>query len=231
MKKVILLFIAIMVTCVTWGQTPVGTGQTYSTLKSAFDAINSGTLTGAVVLQITSSTTETASAILNASGGSSSYTSVTIYPTGSGYTIGGAVAGSLIQLNGADAVTIDGRVNQTGAKDLIIQNTNASNATIELKTDATSNFIQYCIIKGATTTTSNGIVLVSAGTSSGNDNNTIDHCNIDGTAAALNCIYSTGTSGAVHDVLTISNNNIYDFRGAGSSAITLQQYNAGSIID
>lgn len=231
MKKLILLFVGILIAGSTWGQTPVGTGQTYTTLKSAFDAINNGTLTGAVVLQLTSSTSETASAVLNASGGSSSYTSVAIYPTGSGYTIGGAVAGALIQLNGADAVTIDGRVNLTGAKDLIIQNTNTSNATIELKTDATGNFIQYCVIRGASTSTSNGIVLFSAGTSSGNDNNTIDHNDINANGSAMNCIYAAGSVGIIHNAVTISNNNIFDFRGAGSTGINLASYNSDWTID
>jgi len=58
------------------------TGANYSTLKLAFDAINTGNITGAITLQVIASTTETASAKLNASGsGSANYTSVTIYPT------------------------------------------------------------------------------------------------------------------------------------------------------
>jgi hypothetical protein len=104
----------------------VGSGGNYTTLRAAFVAINSGTITGAITLQIISGTTETGSNVLNASGaGSANYTSITIYPTGSGYTISGNLASPLIDLNGADNVTIDGRVNATGtAKDLIVTNTN-----------------------------------------------------------------------------------------------------------
>jgi hypothetical protein len=40
------------------------TGATYATLKAAFDAINAGTLTGAITLQIIDNTTETATAFL-----------------------------------------------------------------------------------------------------------------------------------------------------------------------
>ena len=40
-----------------------GTGANYATLKLAFDAINTGTITGAITLQITGSTTETVSAV------------------------------------------------------------------------------------------------------------------------------------------------------------------------
>lgn len=43
-----------------------GTGSNFATLKAAFDAINNGTLTGNVILQITGNTTETSSASLNA---------------------------------------------------------------------------------------------------------------------------------------------------------------------
>ena len=212
-------------------QTLVGSGQTYTTLKAAFDAINTGTLTGDVVLQITSSTTETATAALNATGGSANYSSVTIYPTGSGYTISGSVAGAIIQLNGADYVTIDGRVNQSGAKDLIIQNTNTSNSTIQLTADATYNTVKYCVIKGATTSTSNGIVLISTGTSIGNDNNTIDNNDINANGTAVNCIYATGSSGIVNNAITVSSNNIFDFRGASSNGIYLQSYNSDWTID
>ena len=228
----LLLFLAVLFAQNSWGQTMVGSGQTYTTLKAAFDAINNGTLSGNIVLQITSSTTETATAVLNASGsGSASYTSVAIYPTGSGYSISGSVTGALIQLNGADNVTIDGRVSQSGAKDLIIQNANTSNATIQLTADATYNTVKYCVIKGATTSTSNGIVLISAGTSSGNDNNTIDNNDINGNASAVNCIYATGSSGIVNNAVTVSNNNIYDFRGAGSNGIYLYSYNSDWTID
>jgi hypothetical protein len=94
-------------------------------LKDAFDKINDGTHTGVIEFRINASTTETASAVLNGSGsGSANYTSLTIYPTVTGIIITGNLAASLIDLNGADNVTFDGRVNATGsAKDLTITNT------------------------------------------------------------------------------------------------------------
>ena len=53
----------------------------YTTLKGAFDAINAGTHKGVITITITSNTTETASAVLNASGvGASSYSGITISP-------------------------------------------------------------------------------------------------------------------------------------------------------
>lgn len=49
----------------------------YPTLSAAFGAINAGTHTGAITVSINGDTTETAPAILNASGaGAASYTSI-----------------------------------------------------------------------------------------------------------------------------------------------------------
>ena len=45
-----------------------GGGGDYLTLKAAFDDINAGVLTGDIILDVTGNTTETAPAVLNASG-------------------------------------------------------------------------------------------------------------------------------------------------------------------
>jgi hypothetical protein len=196
----------------------VGSGGNYTTLRAAFVAINSGTITGAITLQIISGTTETASNVLNASGtGSANYTSVTIYPTGSGYTISGNLTAPLIDLNGADNITIDGRVNATGAlKNLIITNTNTgtSASTIRFINSAQNNTVKYCTLKGSETSATNGIVLFSTSTAgTGNDGIVIDNCNItcNATSRPLNAIYSAGTGSRENSGNTISNNNIYDF--------------------
>lgn len=87
---------------------------TYANLKLAFDAINAGTHTGIITINITGSGTYTdpaASAVLNSSGaGSASYTSILIQPTADGVSIFATQAQGkgVIELNGADNVTIDG---------------------------------------------------------------------------------------------------------------------------
>ncbi len=222
MKKIILLLFAFSIFSFSQAQTLVGTGQTYTTLKSAFDAINSGTLTGNVVLQLTSSTTETASAVLNASGGTASYTMVTIYPTGSGYTISGSIAGALIDLNGADNVTIDGRVNQSGNKNLTIINNDAgtSASTIRFINDASNNVVKYATVKGSTTSNSGGVIFFSTTTAvTGNDNNTINYCDVcDGTTKPRYLIVSTGTTSLDNSGNTVSNCNLYNFDGSSTAA-------------
>ncbi|MEI6143568.1 MAG: hypothetical protein WCP85_30100, partial [Mariniphaga sp.] len=143
--------------------------STYTTLKEAFDAVNLGAHQGLITIQVTASTSEAASAVLNASGnGLASYTSITIYPTSSGLSISGNLAAPLIDFNSADFVTIDGRVDQTGTMpDLTIMNTSTSNvaatSTIRFIVDACDNTIRYCNLKGATTATTGGILYFAAG--------------------------------------------------------------------
>ena len=152
------------------------TSGDYSTLKAAFDAINNGTHQGDVTIAINASTTETATAVLNASSSPSSYTSVNIYPTATILSISGNLATPLIDLNGADNVTIDGRVNATGSsKDLVITNTSTSSvagtSTIRFINDACSNVVKYCTLKGSTLNTAGGLVFFSTTTgTTGNDN-------------------------------------------------------------
>jgi hypothetical protein len=189
-------------------------GADYSTLKGAFDAINSGAITGDIILMIIDNTTETASAVLNASGTSSaSYTSVNIYPTVSGKTISGNLTAPLIDLKGADNITIDGRVNASGStKDLVITNTsnssNSGTSTIRFYSGACNNTVKYCTIKGSTTDGSGGVIFFSA--TSANTGNIIDNNNITNSADAnrpVNTVYSNGAA----NTITISNNYIYDF--------------------
>jgi hypothetical protein len=217
------------------------TTGSYSTLKGAFDAINAGTHRGVIVITINASTTEISSAVLNASGsGAASYTSINIYPTTTGLSISGNLAAPLIDLNGADNVTIDGRVNATGStKSLTISNTSTSaiagTSTIRFIADAGSNMIRYCMLKGSSIDPDAGIVYFSSATATGNDNNTITNNDI--TAATddnrpINAVSALGTSTGNNDNNIISDNNIYDFlsRGAESQGIKIGAYNSGYTI-
>jgi hypothetical protein len=193
----------------------------YQNLKTAFDNINSGKHQGNITIKVNESTLETASAVLNASGaGSASYTNVTIFPTSSGKSITGSIAAPLIDLNGADNVIVDGRVNATGTStDLSIINSSTSStantSTFRFINDASNNAIRYCTIKGSETATSSGIIYFSTTTSSaGNDGNTISNNDITSAATSarpVNAIFSLGTSGKENSENSISNNSIFDF--------------------
>jgi hypothetical protein len=197
------------------------TGPTsYTTLKEAFDAVNLGAHQGLITIQVTASTSEAASAVLNASGnGLASYTSITIYPTSSGLSISGNLAAPLIDFNSADFVTIDGRVDQTGTTpDLTIMNTSTSNvaatSTIRFIVDACDNTIKYCNLKGATTATTGGILYFAAGNlDQGSDRMIIEYNNFTGVDASNRpsyALYSYGTSGRNNSDNLIRYNNFYD---------------------
>src|SRR6476620_10521885 len=62
------------------GGTPTAS---YPNLSGAFAAVNGGTHQGAITIAITANITETATAVLNASGnGAASYTGITVSPSG-----------------------------------------------------------------------------------------------------------------------------------------------------
>ena len=228
MKKNALFLIGILLLALTiHGQTikTVGPSSTYKTLKAAFDAINSGAIQGQITLQITGSTTETASAVLNASGtGSASYTSVLIYPTGIGpYTISTEGNWAAIDLNGADNVTIDGRIDQAGStQSLTITGTStlAAATAIRFVNSAENNVVRYCNLTGSSTSSAMGIVSFGGSNiGNGNDNNTIEYCNLTNSGSRpYNAILSSGTSGRENNGGIIRNNNIFDtFQPGGSS--------------
>ncbi|MEO8275263.1 MAG: Calx-beta domain-containing protein [Thermoanaerobaculia bacterium] len=202
----------------------------YTTLKGAFDAVNAGTHQGVIGMGISGDTTETAPAVLNASGaGAAIYTTISISPTGGApRTISGAiVAGSpLIDLNGADNVTIDGL--NSGGNSLTISNTTVSatsaTSTIRFIGGATNNVITNSNILGSSSSavaTNGGSIFFStdAVTTNGNDNNTISNNNIGPAGAnlpskAILCNGSTGTTAIGNSGNIVDNNNIFDYFGA-----------------
>ncbi|MCW3070856.1 MAG: C-terminal target protein [Bacteroidetes bacterium] len=122
----------------------------YTTLRTAFNAINAGTHTGTIAVAVSANTTETAPCVLNGSGaGAASYTAIAIAPSADGVTVSGATGSGrgLIELNGADNVTINGdNPNTAGTnRNLTIRNTAAINLSftscIRL---ATSTLVTSC---------------------------------------------------------------------------------------
>ncbi|HEX8650886.1 MAG TPA: C25 family cysteine peptidase [Pyrinomonadaceae bacterium] len=202
------------------GGTLANTPTAYATLALAFTAINGGTLhTGTITIDVCGNTTETGTAALNQVAG---VTSVTISPAGgAARTISGAIAAGspLINLNGADNVTINGL--NTGGNSLTISNTTigttAGTGTIRFIADASNNTVTNCSILGSSTSTLAtvaGTVIFSTGTTTGNDNNTISNNNIGPAGANLpsKAIMASGSSSSIeNDNAMITGNNIFDF--------------------
>lgn len=215
-----------------------GGSGTYGTLKAVFDDINNGKLTGNITVQVKASTIETASAVLKASGtttagGTSSYTSVKIFPTSANLSISGNIAsGNLIDLQGADHITIDGRMYVGGipssdSKSLTIENSAATAAVaINLGIHAEYNSVKFCTIKGYSAT-SKGVINFQAPSTVGNGNshNSISDNTITGnsTGKPYYGIVSTGFAGSPSTADTIQSNEFPQILQAGvpSSAICL----------
>lgn len=133
MRKILFYLMAILVSSNFYSQINIsataGTATgTYTTLKGAFDAINAGTHQGAITISVTASTTETATASLNASGGTASYTSVVLKPaTGVTATISGDIASApLVRIQGSN-ITLDGSNAASGTtRDLTLTNTSVT---------------------------------------------------------------------------------------------------------
>ncbi|MEZ5425308.1 MAG: Calx-beta domain-containing protein [Pyrinomonadaceae bacterium] len=160
----------------------------YATLKDAFDAVNAGTHTGSISVEVCVDTVETATASLDASGATTaSYTDLTIRPVGGARTIEGSLTGAIIKLNGADNVLIDGRQDGTGsARDLSVKNNSNStgSAAIWLSSlgadaGATNNIIRNlelaCGPSNGNSSSTFGIIM--SGTSISTTNNGADNDN------------------------------------------------------
>ncbi|MEY2830143.1 MAG: hypothetical protein RIQ33_2001, partial [Bacteroidota bacterium] len=172
------------------------TGTQYSTLGAVFTAINAGTHNGNIVIGIsaTPATAESGACVLNSSGaGSASYTSIIIRPTADGVVLSGpTVTGrGLIELNGADNVTIDGdNPNTSGTnKNLTITNTAASTITY-------TSVIR--LVTSTLITTTNNIVVMnlningSAGTA--NNTSSFTSATTGGTGSSCGIVASSGAS-------------------------------------
>ncbi|CAF2165062.1 unnamed protein product [Rotaria magnacalcarata] len=149
------------------------TTATYTTLKDAFDAINTGTHQGSINLSITANTTETASAVLNAV---TTYTSINIKPTTT-VTVTGAVASApLVTILGSN-VTIDGSSTAGGTtKDLTFSNTATVGASVIYMGSAISFIpLTNVTVKNSVLTsggnTSTNFVIANGSTSAGFFNN------------------------------------------------------------
>jgi hypothetical protein len=177
-----------------------GADGSYATLKAAFDAINAQPAQAGnnIVVTIGANTTETATAALNQPT-TSSWATLAVRPSGN-FSVTGSIAGPLVQLNGADNVTIE----VLGGNSLLMANNSVSATTVvELVNDATNNTLSRLSLRSSTTATGASVVSVGGGTTTGNDNNTFIMCSLSGLSATrlAGGLTSVGTS------TTVVNNN------------------------
>ena len=234
-RKISLTFFVLFFSTALFSQITVNsstgttTPTTYTTLKASFDAINAGTHTGVILISVTGNTTETNSCVLNASGtGSSNYSSIKITPNGgSTRVVSGTITAGLplIDLNGADNVTINGLA--INGDSLSIVNTTVSTttgtSTIRFIAGATNNLITNCSILGSTTSLTSGVIFFSTDASTGgigNDLNKVRN-NIIANATATSPkygVYSAGTTAKENSQNSIDSNFIFNFHTSTGAA-------------
>ncbi len=196
----------------------------YPTVKDAFDAINLGTHQGSIVVSISCSTTEgTTPATLNSTGaGGASYTSVLVRPTADGITVSGnpAQGFGVIQLNGADNVTIDGDNPNTGGtnRNLTVSNTVAATTTfgaaIRVATSATApfdsnnNLIIKNVVLNGNVTAGNSSAITATTTSTNNSFGIVVGPNGGASVTALASVTTAVAAGVTVNGLVVDNNVI-----------------------
>ncbi|MDD2797376.1 MAG: hypothetical protein PHV20_02160 [Bacteroidales bacterium] len=213
----------------------IGTNGDYTTLAEAFGDINRGYIIGEIELKIKSNLTETESAILYPTGavnpgGTSNYTSVSIYPIVDGLTISGSLpSASLIELSGCSHVTIDGRVNKSGnLRSLTLMNTTLEDGMgVTFSNNAQYDTLSYCVVRASATTT-RGVVnfAIPSAAGSGNSHIMVNNNLIKGneTGRPYHSLYSKGYAGAPSIDNTIVDNEFSQFLRSGISTSGLYLY-------
>jgi hypothetical protein len=191
----------------------IGEGQTYTTLKQAFDAINDGIITGNISINLQSGTTETATATLYESGynGMSDYTSVSVGTATENITVSGNITAPIVSFNGAHNVNM---------VDLTIQNENADGYCIEFTNSASNNHIANCNFVGNTQLSNKGLITFGgAGDGEGNNNNIIENCTFGAGASSYRYgLVSAGTVNVGNNKNTITESKIVNFWSNGNAS-------------
>jgi len=196
----------------------------YATLSAAFNAVNGGFQGGAnISITITGNTTEPAGGAILSGG---AWNSLFIQPSGMRVISGTINPGlPLIDLNGADNVTIDGL--NSGTNSLTMTNATVSSSlgtsTISFRNDASNNKITRSTILGSSTDMSSSAnVFFYTATVSGNDNNVISYCDIGpaGSNLPASAVTSTGSNSPslFNTGDTIRNCNVFDYFNASASS-------------
>ncbi len=219
------------------GTYEVGSSRTYTNLTAVASVLSSDTVTGNVIFELMNdydgTTGETFPIIFTLFTTSGGNWNVTIRPASgvSLRTTSGSVTGNpLINLNGVDRLTLDGRAGGSGSiLSWLIRNTATSSAgwSIQFINDATQNTLQYLQLESQNIL--EGTVYFASTTgAAGNDNNTIAYCSIrdrsDVTGIPSCAIYSNGTSGKENSNNFIQNCDIFNI---GQAGVYLYQYSTG----
>ncbi|MEI7596862.1 MAG: fibronectin type III domain-containing protein [Bacteroidota bacterium] len=209
--------------CTMSGTKTIGaSGDDYTTIQAAANALVSNGLSGAVVLEIQSDYNpagETYPITLNDVPCASATNTITIRPAAGVVTpieLSGSTTTQTININGADYITING----LSGRKLLFRNTYATagscGSVIELSNNCTNITVTNCTIESNLSSSSKGLIMLN-GTGLGNSNITITNNHFknstSGTAGnPYQAIYSNSTT---NSNVTITGNDIYNWTNYG----------------
>ncbi len=202
------------------GTYTVGTSGHFPTLTAAVAAYNNAcSLAGATVFELIDDTytSETYPIAINNHADASAVNTLTIRPSATAVPVFTNTANTIaFNLNGARFIRFDGRQGGVGTgRSLTLSNTGGG-ITMQFINDAQNNLVRNCLIKGQRVSAFSGTIFFStAGSGTGNDNNSIDNNEINEAGGfSNNAIYSSGTAFNGNDNISIINNLISNYFNA-----------------
>jgi len=195
----------------TLGPYPNFTGN-----SGLFKAMNNNIVTGDIIAYISSDLTEDGTFALNqwVEQGGSGFT-FSVRPLDKNDKLISGSAASLITLNGADRVTINGEYPGVG-NFLTFRNLSTGGPVFTFKNDATNNSLLNLTIEGCNQN-STGTINIAGGTGSttGNDHNTISNCTIRDRSDAPGVPFSGINAVGMASDIVITGNQIFNFQAYG----------------
>ncbi|RPI73078.1 MAG: T9SS C-terminal target domain-containing protein [Ignavibacteriales bacterium] len=196
--------------------------SSHSNITDAYNAIPNP-ISQSYIIEILSAydgSTETFPVTISERSGSSASNTITLRPAAgnSSESIVTSISNDpTILLDGVDFFILDGRPGGIGSTaDLLVQNTimsGTSSHTIEFINGASDNIVRYCnTLNGTAATSGPRNIFFGTSVSTGNNNNLVEFCNINGGRSGVGL---DGSTGILNSGNTIRNCLIYDFGFAG----------------
>lgn len=133
--------------------------------------------------------------------------------------ISGNINDVIFRIAGARFISFIGYNNAFApSHNLTIENISTSGNTIAIRNDASDNNIKYCILRGANTSATGGVVVFNTSVLTGNNNNIIEHnyiSSVTTTTSPYNAIYATANNGFPNQGNLIRNNYIFNYTNRG----------------
>ena len=245
MNQKIVSLVAVLAFSISLHATPlsgtksVGPTGNYPSLTAAIADIQAQSLGGALILELQSTyfgTVEVFPLTVPSLNGANAFNTVTIRPaTGAaGLSLTSANGTATVNLIGAQFVTFDGRPGGVGAaKQFTIANTSPGGAAVRFINEASGNALRFLTLRSVNANPASGTVVFSTTTgANGNDNNTIDTCDLrDGATTPANAIYSLGSTGTTaqnNSGNTVTNCNVFNFYSTTTEAAGIRIQNGGT---